>query len=234
MLRENRPLSNFLTVVKRLTLACGLSVLFHSCLAGAQEACHELFARFSKAEKETAIEELINANHRTPLAGHRIEVGDDGKAVIHVGWMDATQVEFMASLQNALRVGAVSEIQTGRITGPKVLALIMLLPRLAPADEPVTIMGYTEPEVLEQKVKHGLEIGNTQNVHEKLKAFNEKEVDYFYKAVDTLGILKACLKNYGPSTGAPSLLLQGCKSMKFSMKSNAPNAIDWTKGDGSN
>lgn len=198
--------------------------LANTALADSTAVCRQLFADNSKPDAQRILNRIEELGPSSTIAPHEITI-KDGKGYIKIGYLDYTQREYMLALRDAVKMGAIAEIDAGLVVGPKVLPWLLKIADFVPPEQPITITGELNPRILIKQIRDGSQIKNPTTLKERSKAFSEKEIQELSETAETLGINKACLKYYSTS----DWLSGDCLLMTFRMKSNDPDAIDWKK-----
>lgn len=202
-----------------------MAVVGTTTLAAAKEAgsCRSVFAAYTSAEKKEALKRLKKYGDSSERGPHEITVRG-GKGYIKIGYIDYTQREYMLALRDAVRMGAVAEIDTGLVVGPRVFPWLLKFASFAPDNAPVHIKGQVNPTLIAREIERGTKIKNPSTRGERILAFNEKEVKELEETMSELGIFEACAKHFPSSTG-----LKACFLLEFKMQSNDPLGIEWVK-----
>lgn len=162
------------------------------------------------------------AGQRGQLA-HSLRI-EDGKGYLTIGYLKQDDRAFNALLLRAIKSGAIKDIYTGGIIGPKVLALINRLKDIkTDTGETITIHGKISPKVMEQlreQQHRETEIGQA----DKARTWSDKDHDDYEKAVKDLGVEEACAK-YSAATS-----LVNCQFMGFNIEmGSGTSSITWSE-----
>jgi len=152
----------------------------------------------------------------------------DGKANVKIGYMENTMGKEKVApgagpeaafiyLHDAVRAGKVAEINAGNVMGPRVLAILNRLKDEVPDGENMIVHGKMEPADLALTFNRQL---NLESANPKMAAKIKSDKAKFERALDELGITKACRQFYN----AP---VSKCKDLIFQIDSHSPNGIRW-------
>jgi hypothetical protein len=160
------------------------------------------------SQADAATNALQKLRSESSRKGYQVRI-EDGKAHIKISYMDNKDTSFIA-LYDAVRAGAVAEIDAGQVIGPKVPAILNRLKSVSPSGQRLVIHGQMTPG----DMLYGPEFDPLSSA-DKAK---------FEKALSDLGILKACKDLFNISS------LRHCRLMHFRMDSAAEDGIVWQAG----
>jgi hypothetical protein len=157
--------------------------------------------------------------------GHSLEI-KNGRGILHVDEksLQRSQMTFMKLAQSALKAGAIAELQTGSVTGPKVLAFLNRVRDIqTKTGERIKITGHLDVKELQETMQKQV-ANSSKHPPGHADHWSSNEVADYQRAINDLGLKKACLDIYHSSA------LSGCGVLMFEFDNLGTSPVRWTQG----
>lgn len=211
-----------------VTAALCITILLSGPSAVSADLCASAF--FSFSTHTTRLPD-VNSDSLTRLAAyiaaspfkeksHALQISH-GLGYVTIGYLTRSDRQFSKLLYRAVESGQIAEIRAGTIVGPKVLALLTGLKRVAKSNKPLQVTGVLPVHFIEEEFfEQTLDVFEHRNCGIRSPcSWTSKDIDDYHNAWRVLGVAEAVKTlNLRP----PSII------MKFEMDARFPERVKWS------